>query len=269
MSIIKGPFDFTGSYGDMRCYDDPSIGKRILSRKGGPTRVQFLTDPAYARQRQVSNEFGGCSIWASQVKQGLSDVSHLMYSRCFGQIKKAGNDLFSRDVISLQGFRSLIVNSNPSALPAIDFNVRFPFNRVLKNIYEIGFSPDKKTVTMSIPGFISSRDAMWVSRYYAVRFYLVIAQIADVVWNPVKKTYERVVSDLEVCTRSTTGNWIVRNSVPIDVNITVSIDEPAFTSPGTSVIVGIGVEFSLNAINNQPSLSSHCGSMAIVRCFTS
>ena len=268
MSIIKGPFDFTGSFGNMRCYDDPSIGKRILSRKGGPTRVQFMTDPAYERQRQVSNEFGGCSTWASQVKQGLSDVAHLMYSRCFGQIKKAGNDLLSRDVNGENGFRSLIVNSNPSALPAIDFNVRFPFNRVISDIYKIGFSPDKKSITLSIPGFIPSRDARWISRFYAVRFYLVIAQISDVVWNPVTELYERIVSDLEVCTRSTTGNWIVRNSVPIDVNLTASFDEPAFSSPDTTVIVGLGVEFSPNAINNQPTILAHCGSMAIVRCYT-
>lgn len=268
MSIIKGPFDFTGSFGNMRCYDDPSIGKRILSRKGGPTRVQFLTDPAYARQRQVSNEFGGCSIWASQVKQGLSDVSHLMYSRCFGQIKKAGNDLLSRDEISKKGFRSFIVNSNPAKLTTIDFNMRFPFSKVINDIYKIDFSPDRKTVTLNIPGFISSRDAMWVSRFYAVRFYLVIAQIADVVWNTGKKEYERVVSGLEVCTRSKTGDWIVRNSVPVDVNLTVSFDAPAFSSPGTTVIVGMGVEFSETAVNDQPSLMSHCGSVAIVRCFT-
>lgn len=268
MSIIKGPFDFTGSFGNMRCYDDPSIGKRILSRKGGPTRVQFLTDPAYVRQRQVSNEFGGCSIWASQVKQGLSDVGHLMYSRCFGQITKAGNDFLLRDVTGKKGFRSLIVNSNPAKLPAIDFNVRYPFRKVINDIYEISFSPDKKTVTLSIPGFISSRDATWVTKYYAVRFYLVIAQIADVVWNAETEVYERVVGGLEVFTRSTTGNWIVRNNVPVDVNLTASFDEPAFTCPGTTVIAAMGVEFATSAFNDQPYVMPHCGSMAIVECYT-
>lgn len=268
MSIIRGPFDFTGSLGNMRCYDDPSIGKRILSRKGGPTRVQFLNDPAYARQRQVSNEFGGCSIWASQVRQGLSDVSHLMYSRCFAQIKKAGDDLLSRDVNGQQGFRSLIVNSNPSALTGIDFNKRFPFSNVISEIYQISFLPDQKTVTLNIPGFIPSRDARWVEQYYAVRFYLVIAQIADLVWNPMTGAYERVAENLNVFTRSTTGEWIVRSSLPTDVSLTASLGEPAFGGPGRSVIVGVGVEFSLSAINNQPTFSPHCGSVAIVRCYT-
>ena len=268
MSIIKGSFDFTGSFGNMRCYDDPSIGKRILSRKGGPTRVQFLADPAYARQREVSNEFGGCSIWASQVKQGLSDVSHLMYSRCFAQIRKAGTDLLKRDVNGQKGFRSMIVKSNPAKLIAIDFNMRFPFRKVINDIYETDLSPDKKTVTLNIPGLIASRDVAWVSRFYAVRFYLVITQISDVVWNPETEMYERIVNDLNVFTRSTNSEWIVRNNVPVDVNLTASFDAPAFSNQGTTVIVGMGVEFSEIAINDQPSFMAHCGSMAIVGCYT-
>ena len=113
MSIIKGPFDFTGSLGNMRSYYDPSIGKQVLSRIGGPTREQFLTDPNYERQRQVSSELIGRSLWASQVKQCLSDLRHLMHPRCFNLITAGGKQIQQRDNTSPNGQLAIVVKNNP------------------------------------------------------------------------------------------------------------------------------------------------------------
>jgi hypothetical protein len=268
MSTINGPFDFNGSMGNMRSYYDPSLGKQVLSGKGGPTREQFLTDPNYARQRQVSSEFIGRSIWASQVRQSLSDIGHLMYSRCFNQIMTSGKYIQQRDTTSPNGQLGVIVNNNPEILTGIDFNKLSPFSKVIGDIYEISLSPDKKTVSLSIPGFISSRDVIWMTKFYAVRFYLVIAQISDVVWNVDINGYEKVVSGLQVLTRSTTGNWIVKNNEPVDVNLTASFEEPALILQGTTVIAAMGVEFSIPANNGQSFVMPRNGSMGIVGYWT-
>ena len=268
MSIIKGPLEFTGSLGNMRSYYDPSLGKQILSRIGGPTREQFLNDPNYARQRQVSSELIGRSLWASQVKQGLSDLKHLMHPRCFNLITAGGKLIQQRDNTSPNGQLAIVVKNNPGILTGIDFNKLCPFSKVIGNIYEIILQPDKETVTFSIPGFISSRDVNWVSRFFAVKFSLVIAQISDVVWNPDIDGYAKVVPNLEVFTRSTTGNWIVRNNEPGDVNLTVTFDEPTLTIPGTTVIAALGVEFSVPANNGQPAVLYQNGSLAIVGYWT-
>ena len=268
MSIIKGPFKFTGNMGNMRSYYDPSLDEQILARNGGPTRERFLNDPSYARQRQVSSELIGRSLWSSQVKQSLSDIGHLMNSRCFNLIMTSCKSIQQRDTTSPNGQLAIVVNNNPGILTGIDFNKLFPFSKVIGDIYEVSLSPDKKTVTLTIPGFISSRDATWVTKYYAVRFYLVIAQISDVVWDPELGKYVVLVTGLNVFTRSTISNWIVRNNEPYDVNLTATFEEAALTSPGTTVIAAMGVEFSIPTNNGQAFVMPRSGSMGIVGYWT-
>ena len=90
MADDKDPFDFNGSFGDFRSYDDPATGKHVFSRKGGPSSKQFKNDPNYARHRERSNEFGGRSLWASLLKKSLSDIGHLMHVRCFNPMMSGG-----------------------------------------------------------------------------------------------------------------------------------------------------------------------------------
>jgi len=267
MSTIKGPFDFTGSFGNLRCYDDPGTGKRILAKKGGYTKKQFDTLESLEQNRENANEFGGCSVWASLLYDSLSSLRHLMHSRCFNKITSAGKLILRQDEAGVHGFRKLEVSKDLQAIIQINFNERNPFRSVIRDLCDINFLADKKTATLSIPGFVTARDAWWTTKYLAVRIYLVITQTADMAWNAENKKWEPVVSDLELLSRKVTSEWMYNNSIPHDVNLSVSLDEPAFSSPGTAVVVAMGVEFALTSIDGQPVVLPHNGSMAIVRCY--
>ena len=267
MSTIKGPFDFTGSFGNLRCYDDPATGKRILAGKGGYTKNQFKTLESLEPNRENASEFGASSIWASLLYDGLSDLKHLMHSRCFNKITSKGKFILRQDFTSSHGFRKLEVSKEPQALTGIDFNERNPFRSVIRDSYTISFSEDKRTVTLTIPDFVTARDAWWVTKYLAVRIYLVITQTADMVYNPENKKWEPVVADLELLSRKVVSGWMYFNSQSNEVNLSVSLDEPAFSLPGTVVVAAIGVEFALSSIDGQPVALPHNGSMAIVRCY--
>jgi hypothetical protein len=267
MATIKGPLDFTGSFGNMRCYDDPSTGKRILGKKGGFTRKQFETLDSLQPTRDNVNEFIASSIWASLFYAGLSDLKHLMHSHCYNNVTSAGKHILRQDVTSLKGFRKIEASKDLQAIAQIDFNKSYPFRNIIRENYVINLSSDKKTVTLSIPGFVSATDVWWITKFLAVRFYLVIAQTSDMAWNPLNKQYEPVVPDLEVLSCKVVSEWMYNNSIPVDVNLPVSLDDPAFTIPGTAVVVAMGVEFALSAINGQPYALPHSGSMAIVKCY--
>ena len=267
MATIKGPFDFTGSFGNLRCYDDPKTGKRILAKKGGYTKKQFDTLPSLDKNRKNANDFGGASTWASLLYAGLSDLRHLMDSNCFNNVTSAGTHIQLHDVTSLKGTRMVEVNKDLQAIEQINFNALRPFASLISNNYEINFLPDQKTVNLSFPGFIPATDARWLTKFLAVRLYLVIAQTSDMVWNPLNKKYEPVVPDLEVLSCKVVSEWMVNNSIPVDVNLSVSLDEPAFSLPGTAVVVAVGVEFALSSINEQPYALPHNGSMKIDKCY--
>jgi hypothetical protein len=268
MANNNNPSESNGSSGDMRSYYDPSLRKQIKSRKGGPSGNQFRDNPKYARNRERSSEFGGCSPWSSLLKKSLSDISHLMHARCFNKIMSVSYHIQEKDENGVHGFRSVAVVNNPMALEMIDFNQWHPFPGVFRANYETTFSEDKSTVTIEIPRFIPSRDARWEENYTAVRIYLVIAQISDVVWDGVNKKYQPLIPDLELRSKCTISDWMVKNFLPVDLSLVASFDEPALSSPGSAVVVALGVEFCTSVYNGQPYVTRGSGSAAIVGCFT-
>ena len=225
-------------------------------------------NPCLEKARAYARELGGRSKWGSLLKQSLSGIRHLMFARCWGKIMATGKLIRRQDATIPLGNRDVLVSTDPGVLTQIDFSERQPFRSVIRDNYVINLSSDKRIVTLGIPGFIPANDAWWVTKYYAVRLYLIVAQIADMVWNPVIQMYEPVVPDLELLSRKVVSGWMFNNSIPIDVNLSVLLDDPAFSKPGTVVVVAVGVEFSLSAIDGQPVVMPHYGSMAIVKWYT-
>jgi hypothetical protein len=267
MATINGPFEFKGSFGNMRCYYDPGTKKWVFGRKGGFTKKQYQTLESLKPQRDNASDLVGCSKWGSLLYQSLTSVQQLMDIRCWGKIMAGGKIIQRHDTISPKGLRKIEVGKDLQAIAQIDFNEPHPLRSVIRDSYAISFLPDKKTVTLSIPGFVTANDAWWVTKFYAVRLYLVIAQTSDMVYNAENKLWEPVVSDLELLSKKTVSDWMYNDSIPKDVNLSVSLDEPAFSLPGTAVVVALGVEFSLSASNGQPFALPHNGSVAIVRCY--
>jgi len=218
--------------------------------------------------RERRSELYGRSKWTSSLKGSLSAIGHLTHARCFNNIMPAGYQMQQKDEVNPHGFRTIAIGKNPWPLYEIDFNKDHPFKSVIRVSQQVTLSPDNKTVTMNIPGFVTSRDVYWVKKFYAVRIYLVIVQQADFAWNPDIEAYGPVVPDLDLLSRYSVTDWMVRNSVPVDVNLEASFAQPAFTLPGTSVLVAMGVEFATNVNMGQPYVTSRCGSMAIVECYT-
>ena len=268
MAIINGPFDFTGSLGGMHCYFDPATGKWILAKNGGPNKKLMENLPSLKKARDYARELGGRSRWGSSLKQSLSGIRHLMFARCWGNIMATGKLIQRQDATIPLGYRDVLVSKDPGVLSHIDFNERRPFRSVIRDNYVIDLSTDKRTVTLYIPGFIPANDAWWVTKFLAVRLYLVVAQTSDMVWNPVTEQYEPVVPGLELLTRKVVSGWMYNNSIPIDVILSILLKDPAFSVPGTVMIVAAGVEFSLSAIDGQPVVMPHNGSMAIVKWYT-
>jgi len=267
MSKIKSPFKFIGSFGNMRCYYDPATDQYIMAGKGGYTREQFLTLKSLEENRKNASEFGASSHWASLLYDSLTALKHLMHPRCFNKITSKGKFILRQDFTSTPGFRSVSVSKEPQALTEIDFNERHTLRSVIRENYAISLSEDKKTVTLTIPEFVTARDAWWGNKYYAVRIYVVVAQTADMVYNPVTEKWEPVVDGLELISRKVVSGWMFYNSESNEVNLSVSLDDPAFSLPGTVVVVAVGVEFSLKANNGEPLPEPHAGSMAIVKSF--
>jgi len=267
MATINGPFEFNGSFGNMRCYYDPGTKKWVFGRKGGFTKKQFQTLESLEPQRENASELTGRSKWCSLLYQSLTFVQHLMDIRCWAKIMAGGTIIQRQDTNNPKGLRMIEVGKDLQAITRIEFNELHPLRNVIRDSYVVNFLPDKKTATLTIPGFVTNNDAWWVTKYLAVRLYLVIAQTSDMAYNTENKQWEPIVSDLELLSKKAVTEWMYNNSSAQDVNLTVSLDEAAFSVPGTAVVVALGVEFALSSTNGQPFALPHNGSVAIVKCY--
>jgi len=267
MATINGPFDFKGSIGNTRCYWDPGTKKWIYGKKGGYDKNQFETLGSLEPQRENTSDFGGRSKWGSLLYQSLTSIHQLMDSRCWGKIMAGGKIIQRQDKISPKGLHKIEVGKDLQAIAKIEFNEPHPLRSVIRDCYAISFLPDKKTTTLTIPGFVTNNDAWWITKYYAVRLYLVIAQISDMNYNKENKKWEPVVDGLELLSKKTVTGWMCYNSTPQDVFLSVSLEEPAFSLPGTAVVVALGVEFSLTSNEGQPYALPRNGSVKIVGCY--
>ena len=187
---------------------------------------------------------------------------------CFNQIMATGRLIQQKDEENEHGNRMIAVEKLSGCTCIDKFQRASPVQKPC-TVYEGNhlFSSDKKTVTLNIPEFISERDARWIKKFYAMRFYLVISQVSDMAWDTDSKSYQPVVEFLEVLSKCTVSDWIIRNSMPVNLSLEASFDEPALTLPGTAVVVAIGVEFSTSVFSGQPYVNPRSGSLAVVGVF--
>ena len=267
MATINGPFDFTGSFGNMRCYWDPGTKKWIFGKKGGFDKKQFETLETLKPQRENASDLSGRSKWGSLLYESLTSVHKLMDIRCWGKIMAVGRIIQRQDTTGTKELHKVEVGKDLQAIAQIEFNEPHPLRSVIRDSYTVDFLPDKKTATLRIPGFVTANDAWWVTKFLAVRLNLVIAQISDMAYNPENKKWEPVVTGLEVLSKKAVSDWFYYNSLEHDVFLSASLDDPAFSLPGTAVVVAVGVEFALAESNGEPSALPHNGTMGIVRCF--
>ena len=267
MATINGPFEFNGSFGNMRCYYDPGTKKWVFGRKGGFNKRQYETLESLEPQRDNASELIGRSKWGSLLYQSLTAVHQLMDIRCWAKIMAGGTIIQRQDTTGKKGLRKIEVGKDLQAIAQIEFNEPHPLRSVIRDSYAVNFLPDNKTATLTIPGFVTANDAWWITKYLSVRLYLVIAQTADMAYNKENEQWEPVVDGLELLSKKTVSDWMYNNSTSQDVNLSVSLDEPAFSLPGTAVVVALGVEFSLSSSNGQPFALPHNGSVKIVECY--
>jgi hypothetical protein len=267
MGTLKGPIQFTGSIGGIRCYYDKALKRWIISTKGGQSKELVKKSPALKLQRENMNEFKVCSHWASQLQRSLISICHLHKGYYFPKIVKLGKTINKHDTINAHGIRSLESSKASRLLLGINFNLFHSFDEVFSLPYAVLFSEDKKTVTLKLLGLISRYHIKWFESYASYRITLAIAQVSDYVWNKKDRMYKPVIENALILSETSCSEWLVSGTVPQDVILEASFAEPALQISGTTVIVAMGIEFSKAKVSPNTTGTTGEGTMRIVECF--
>lgn len=206
-------------------------------------------------------------MWASLLRKSLSSLVNLFHGSYYSNMVSYAKKIQMFDGVNARGKRSVASSKASDLLKMINFNTDQPFNRIFCNPLTVVLSDDKKSVTLTIPHFQPFSQLHWCVRFQSYRFILVIAQLADMVWNEAERQYEPVVAGLARCTVTTVSEWHSRISDAVDLCLKASFEEAALQQPDTTVVVALGIE-----VTDCESVSSCVtptvnGVMAIVECF--
>jgi hypothetical protein len=267
MGELKGPIQFVGSVGNIRVYYNKTLKRYIVSTKGGSKKELIMKNPEYARQRENMTEFGAVAVWASLLRHSLTDILHLTWGYYFSGFMKLGKTIQKHDDLHFRGKRSIESSKDALLLTTLNFNKVHPFEQVLSQRFDTSFSADRKTVTISMPGFSPYSRISWPVRYKFYRFILVIAQLPDLEFKEKEKVFVPVVAGLEELSAVAITEWKANGMEPEDIVISASFAQPALQHMGTTVIVALGIEVSPGLGEVFKGGIVGVGSMKIVECF--
>ena len=247
MAELKGPIQFIGSMENIRVYYNKTLKRYIVSTKGGSSKELIKKSPVYARQLENMQEFKACAYWSSLLKQLLESMDHLARGYYFSGFMKLAKAIQKQDIEHEKGFRSVESSKAANLLTTLCFNKEHPFEDVFTQKFDVGFSSDNKTVTLTLPGFCSRYQILWPTRFQLYRLTMVIAELPDFEWNDMERCYMPRVAGMVKHTAKVFTGWKRQCTEPEDIVLTASFAEPALSLPGTTVIVALGVEVSSGA----------------------
>jgi hypothetical protein len=197
----------------------------------------------------------------------LSSIGHLAQGYYYHGCVKLAKTIQKHDDIHMRGKRSIESSKDANLLTTLCFNKEHPFEEVFSQRFDVGFSQDRKTVTVSLPGFTSRSRITWPTRYKLYRIALVVAQLPDFDWVGSGKRYMPCVEGLERHTVTVFTEWRQQSTEAEDLVLEASFAESALSVKGTMVIVALGVEVSPGIGDVNVADLAGMGSMKIVDCF--
>lgn len=132
MAFQVGIVKLTGTFNDISFYH--SVFGWLVRTKGGPSRKQFKTSPAFVRSRENSREFIACSKAASTLRRLILRSTGLKDKTLYHRLLKLMRALADKDTVSVRGQRQPLkgMQSEASRILLRNFEIKEKLN-----LYEV------------------------------------------------------------------------------------------------------------------------------------
>ena len=266
MAEVVGPLLIKGSMGDISVYWNSRLKKWIARQKGGANKNLINNSPVFVRTRENNVEFAACNKWCHRFRLALYEQDHLNYGYYMGGVVQMVKNIQSMDKVSLKGHRNIEPSKYKSLLTEIVFNEEHPFKQVLLRRPEVTADDKRQSVTVNLPQFYPRGELIWRKTYSLYRLTLTVAQISDYVWVDLHKAYEMTHPGLEAKSVTVYSDWMLPGMGTIDLTLTASFADQFIPPSGSTVMVGVGIEFALQLSNHSISWTKGDGTMALIDC---
>lgn len=267
MAIVKGPFQVTGSVGELSFYTRRGSDKVIMRTKGGASGDKIKRLPQYAGFRNQQKEWSGVTKCASGIRLAFGGLQRIADYNLSGPLNSLANKMQKADNTAEKGKRPVRVSEYKQALDGFNFNHKYPFNSVLR--VSLSFDIDRAALKalINIPRINTEIDLQNVQRLPYFRMVVALGTVSDMVFNEKISDYLPEVAALHGASASVSSEWFPANAIVEEQQLTVTMTDKqkALLTDNVSLVLSIAVEFGTIGITGQAVEVKYAGSGKVLK----
>ena len=216
-------------------------------------------------------EFGICARFASLTLSALGGLQRFVNYNLMAILTGIGKEIMKLDYLTdYVGERRLSLSENKKILEGIIFNLKMPYDTVLRFKPAVKFDWDNLNVLVTLPEIITGKNLINHCNFPVFRFIVVIGCVSDFIFNFFSEKYVQSVTDIHKIGVKFTGIWQSSTSIVPEQSINMQLPESGMISEhmdNISILVSFAIQFGEIDSNGKPVETNTAANGTILRVF--
>jgi hypothetical protein len=235
--------------------------------KGGASRRQIKTKPAFEKVRLNNSEWAGCTRMGSLIRRAFYTMKNVEDYSVNGALNALCKQIQQADTDNLLGRRGVYLSRHKELLTGFTFSTKQVFESVLR--VPVSTTLDRVTgvAQVDIPEFNTELSLYNFRSLPYFRIKGILAGAPDMTYPEDKKEYVKLHEGY--CSKSEgiyESEWM--NALGVIPAMSFTLKYPLVENPipdDVTLILSLGIEFGKLAVNGKPDTVKYAGSGKIVR----
>jgi len=254
MSIIKSPFEMTGSIRGVSFYKQYGSDKVIMRTKGGAQKNQIRKSPKFEKLRLHQTEWTGCVKMSGTLCNTMYHVKQLADFNVSATMNGFSKKLQALDTVNPIGQRSIELSRYKYLLDEFQLNRTRSFGSLLRisPVWEI--KRETMEARVEIPYMNTDLQLVNPMNYPFFRIITSLGIVSDRFMDPETNKYLTNNPEINGAVLHQPTDWYSTNRVIEAQELILKFDTPRYTPTGDdfSLVLCIGVEFGKPGFDGQP-----------------
>lgn len=266
MAIVKGPFQLSGSIGNISFYTRRDSDKVIMRTKGGVNGKKMKRLPQFEGFRNQQKEWAGCTKLASGIRGSFWDIRQLADYNLTPVLNALANKMQKAAEEGEKGSRPVLLSDYRPALEGFNLNRKNPYNSVLRVSTTGTLDREQLSAKVTFDRMQPDNDLLNFRQLPYYRLLATLGTVSDMVAKPTG--YEPVVPELHAASVMVSSEWMPASAAREAVSLELHMgDEVGYLTDDVTVVLSVGIEFGETGIDGKPAPVKYagCGKVLKVR----
>ena len=179
MARLVDGIRFTGSVGNMSAYQLKGTDTIVVRSKGGASKNQIKTSPAFRLTRENNSEWAFCARAGSHIRDTLRYVRHLADYRFVPVLNKLAKHVQLMDTTNNRGERKISFAEHKSLLDGFNLNRKYTFDNIVRHPLNYSVDSLTGTVRIQLPNLIPGINLHLPWQFPVYRFVVSLGILDD------------------------------------------------------------------------------------------